>query len=387
MKDNIHKGIHYRTNQCVAVHVSGNCIIRLEDIKPSSSCRWTIAPGLVDLQVNGYRGIDFNEKGLSEEKVHRITRHLWEVGVTSYFPTLITNSDTHILSTLRIISGACEAEVMTGCSIRGIHLEGPFLSKEDGPRGAHPKKYIKKPDWELFQKWQKTCGGKIKLITISPEWPEAFEFIEKCTASGVLVSIGHTAATPEQVQKAVLAGASMSTHLGNATHLQLPRHQNYIWEQLASDTLWPCLIADGFHLPPALLKVFLKVKPEQSILVSDATKFAGLPPGTYQSHIGGEVELNKEGRLFIRENSDFLAGSAQILTQCIDYLVREEIASQEKAIEMASVKPMKMFAKNEYGLHPGALADFIWFEKPEGRMVIRKTVKSGEVVFSADNKE
>src|SRR5690606_22738190 len=182
----------------------------------------------------------------------------WDAGITTFCSCLITNSDKVSSKLVAIIAGACNTNPETHRSIAGIHLEGPFLSMEDGPRGAHPKQYIKAPDWELFSHWQKCANGRIKMITMAPEWEGAIAFIKKCVATGVVVAIGHTAATPLQIKQAVEAGATISTHLGNASHQLLPRHENYIWEQLATESLWSTLIADGFHLPVALLKIFLK---------------------------------------------------------------------------------------------------------------------------------
>ena len=138
-------------------------------------------------------------------------------------------------------------------------------------------------------------------------------FIEKCAGAGVTVSIGHTGASPEQIREAVKAGATMSTHLGNGAHVQLRRHPNYLWEQLAHDELSACIIADGFHLPDAVMKVFLRVKGPRAMLVSDAVYLSGLAPGTYETHIGGKVVLTPEGRLHLAGNPDLLAGATETL--------------------------------------------------------------------------
>lgn len=376
------KGIHYKTKEPIRIKIKNGLI---EDINANFSQQdeKLIAPGFVDLQVNGFNGIDFNQGDLKEEQVFEITKALWQEGVTSYFPTLITNNDANIESAITCIGKACKKNKLIDDSIAGIHLEGPFLSLEDGPRGAHPLQYIKAPDWDLFCKWQEKAEGKIKMITLSPEWPQSTAFISKCIASGVIVSIGHTSATPEQIRKAIDAGARVSTHLGNATHLKLPRHPNYIWEQLASEQLWSTIIADGFHLPKSVLKVFLKVKPEKSVLVSDSTKFAGLSPGTYTSHIGGEIELDSNGKLFMKNSPKMLAGSAQSLRWCVDHLVNSEITSLSMALEMASVKAMELLSTDSlYGLEEERNADLILFERKSDKINIIQTIKSGEVVFS-----
>lgn len=207
-----------------------------------------------------------------------------EKGCHYLLSTVITNSDKKISQILGAISEACRKDPLADRCIRGIHLEGPFISSEDGPRGAHGKSFVTSPNWELFQRWQEAAEGRIAFVTMSPEWPEADAFIRRCADSGVTVSIGHTNASPDQIRSAIGAGARVSTHLGNAAHLMLPRHPNYIWEQLAADELWACMIADGFHLPESVLKVFMKVKGDKTILVSDAVYLSGLEPGRYDAH-------------------------------------------------------------------------------------------------------
>ena len=376
------EGYHYGTKKPIKLEVAKGEIAEIHESNFSGS--HYITPGLVDLQINGFRGFDFNKKGLKVSDVVALTHLMWEQGVTTYFPTIVTNSDENIQAALETISRTCEENKNLGNTIGGIHLEGPFLSTEDGPRGAHPLKYIKAPDWELLCKWQEISGGRIKIITLSPEWPGSTKFIQKCVNSKIIVSIGHTAASPEQIQKAVEAGATMSTHLGNAAHLMLPRHPNYIWEQLSEDRLWATLIADGFHLPQSVLKVFLKVKSDKCILVSDATNFAGLGPGSYRSHIGGEVELNEAGRLYIKDNPDLLAGSAQNLLWCVDHLVNLGITSLENALEMASTRPMEaLTAVAQKGIEKGKSADLVLFERSNNETRVIQTIKSGNIVFSS----
>ena len=222
-----------------------------------------IGPGLTDLQVNGYAGLDFNAPYLTTDRVARLTRALWQEGVTSYLPTVITNSDEAIVASLRAIATARAADPLLAATIAGIHLEGPFISPEDGPRGAHDRAWVCPPDWARFARWQGAAGGGIRLVTLSPEWPEAPSFIARCTASGVVVAIGHTAATPAQIDAAVAAGARLSTHFGNGAHPLLPRHPNYLWSQLAHDTLAATLIGDPWHLPDAVLRVVMRVKGER----------------------------------------------------------------------------------------------------------------------------
>ncbi|OBX26052.1 N-acetylglucosamine-6-phosphate deacetylase [Gelidibacter algens] len=377
------EALDYRTDQPIRLEIAEGSIIQISECPKLLPTNSYIAPGLVDLQINGFKGIDFNTKGLSVSDVEALTHILFEKGITSYFPTIITNSDTATESLIKLIASACESNTEINTAIGGIHLEGPFLSPEDGPRGAHPREFIKAPDWDLFSKWQRVAGGRLRIITLSPEWPESIDFIKRCTDSGVIVSIGHTAANPEQINQAIAAGASMSTHLGNASHAMLPRHSNYVWEQLASDNLWSTLIADGFHLPDALLKIFLRTKPNKSLLVSDATSYAELPTGSYSGHIGGNVELDATGRLFMKERPSMLAGSAQSLLWCVNQLIRKNILPLPEAWNMASIKPTEaIFGKVTNDLKVGQPADLVVFERENDNLKIIKTIKNGKIVFS-----
>jgi len=380
------KGIDYRNGDPLELEIANGIIVK---VIPASSENEKIlpfiAPGLFDLQINGYYGVDFNSSSVLISEISQLTQLLLSQGVTTYLPTIITNTNEAIIQSLKIIVSACKTYTDVDQSIAGIHLEGPFISREDGPRGAHNKAYVRPPDWDLFAHWQEVAEGRIKIVTLSPEWPGSNEFISQCVKSGVKVSIGHTAATANQIVEAVESGATLSTHLGNGSHMMLPRHPNYIWEQLASENLWSSIIADGFHLPDSVLKVFLKVKPEKTILVSDATSFAGLSPGVYSGHIGGEVELSPEGRLFVKGNPQFLAGSAQTLLWCVNQLIKKEILPMKEAWDMASVKPKEFLSPaSSDAFQIGAPADLVLFHKDENGIEILQTIKSGKTVFCKD---
>jgi len=379
------RGLHYTSGEPVTVTMSGGVIsaIRREERHAGDTRLPWLAPGFVDLQINGCRGLDFNTIPIAEGTVKQATRALWEEGVTSYYPTVITNGDDAIEQAMRSIAGECQEDAVSGAGVAGIHLEGPFISPEDGPRGAHGRSFTKAPDWELFQRWQEAAQGQIKLITLSPEWPGTASFIERCVEHGVQVSIGHTSATDEQIMEAAAAGARLSTHLGNGAHLMLPRHPNYIWAQLAQEELWTCVIGDGFHLPDSVLKVVRSVKGKRAILVSDAVYLSGLAPGTYESHIGGRVVLTPEGKLHLEQNPGILAGSAQMLQSGISQLVHKGIASLPEACDMASAHPAAFMGLPEAaGLAIGAPADLVAFEWTGRQLKLLQTYKQGNRVYA-----
>lgn len=376
-------GKHYRTGLPIEVGIREGRITAITELEvsPPVDCLPWLAPGLVDLQVNGGWGLDLNTAPLCPDTVLQLTRKLQSQGVTSYCPTLITNSSEQIAEAASAIAKAAvrlNRDAAEG--IVGIHLEGPFLSPEDGPRGAHPRQHIASPDWEALSRWQDAADGLIRIITLSPEWPGSALFIARCCESGILVSIGHTAATPEQIKEAVSAGAVMSTHLGNGAHLMLPRHPNYLWEQLAADELYGCMIADGHHLPLSVLAVILRMKRNRAILVSDAVSLSGMPPGSYHLHIGGDVVLTAEGRLHLAGQPELLAGSAMMLPDQVGYLVEAGLCGLPDAWDCASVHPARLLGLEQAaGLEVGAPADIVSFNMEGGKLSVLQCWKNGQI--------
>ncbi|GIP28391.1 N-acetylglucosamine-6-phosphate deacetylase [Paenibacillus sp. J23TS9] len=388
-------GRHYRTGEPIMLGLAGGIITDCRvipadglDGESEESLPW-IAPGLVDLQINGYGGIDMNAPDLSEEDVITFIERMWAEGVTSFYPTIITGADESIHQGLEVIHRACSRLEREGGgagglhSIAGIHLEGPFISPEDGPRGAHNRTFVRAPEPHCLENWQQAGGGRIRIVTLSPEWPGSEGFIHRCMESGIVVAIGHTAATGDQIEQAAAAGARLSTHLGNGAHPVLPRHPNYIWDQLAEDRLWASVIADGFHLPDAFLKIAHRVKGDRLILVSDAVSLGGMPPGIYDTPVGGNVTLTPQGRLHLTEQPALLAGSALPLTAGIGHMLSAGICSLGEAWDMASIAPSRLMnLETEAGLVPGAPADIAVFTLQTGKIRIQETYKRGKLQFS-----
>jgi N-acetylglucosamine-6-phosphate deacetylase len=289
-------------------------------------------PGLFDLQVNGFGGVDFNSPELAADRVSLALERMQGVGVTRLLPTLITSSFEDFAASARVLSS------MTDPAIAGIHMEGPYISPEDGARGAHPRAHVRVASKDDFARRQEAAGGRIALVTLAPEVPGALGLIEQLATAGVKVAIGHTAASPDQIADAITAGASLSTHLGNGCASMLPRHPNVIWEQLAADGLFASLIADGHHLPAATVKAMVRAKGvERTILVTDAIAAAGCAPGRYR--IGGvECELGPDGRVSL-PGTPFLAGSSLTLDCAIANTVRFTRLPLDVVLRMASVNP------------------------------------------------
>jgi N-acetylglucosamine-6-phosphate deacetylase len=267
-------------------------------------------PGLFDLQVNGFGGVDFNAPDLTADRVDRAIELMRATGVTRCLPTLITSPFEQFAASVRILARSPHA------AIAGIHMEGPYVSPDDGPRGAHPRAHVMAPSLDDFQRRQDAADGRIVLVTLAPEVAGAMALIEHLVAAGVCVALGHTAATPSQIADAVAAGATLATHLGNGCAQMLPRHPNVIWELLAADAVCASVIADGHHLPPSTVKAMVRAKdPRRTILVTDATAAAGCAPGRYR--IGAvECELGEDGRVSL-PGTPYLSGSSLTMDRAI----------------------------------------------------------------------
>ena len=342
-----------------------------------------IAPGFIDLQVNGFAGVDYNSPAAPLEDVARSIRAMFSTGVTRFFPTVITGAPEDMLGALRNLARA-KAMLPEGAAMEAFHVEGPHISPEDGPRGAHPKRWVRPPDFDEFRLWQEAAQGNIRLVTLSPEWPQATRYIEQLAQEGVVSSIGHTRATRQQIGDAVRAGATLSTHLGNGADAVLPRHPNYIWEQLAEDKLAASFIVDGHHLPDSFLRVALRAKGiERSVLVTDAVMPAMCAPGPYR--LGEvDVELKEDQRVVLRGGTR-LAGSSLRMDGAISNVIAIAGVSLTEAIAMATVNPARIgrITGRMRGLRPGERSDIVRFELERGRLRVLETYVSGERSYPA----
>lgn len=381
------EGIHYETGNLVRIEIIDGRIeniIEISGLKDEKSI-FFIAPGLIDNQINGYANVDFSGNKLSVEDVIVATKAIWRDGVTSFLPTLITNSHENLIKNFRILNDALKKDKQLYESIPGFHLEGPYISPEEGYRGCHPIQHIRKPSWEEFTIYQKAAGGRIIQITIAPELEGAMEFIRLCSHNGIVIAMGHTNASAEQIRHAVENGVSLSTHLGNGCANLIHRHNNPIWPQLANDQLTPSIIADGLHLFPEEIRVFYKVKgPDNLILTSDVIYLAGMAPGKY-IFLESEVILTEEGMLLNSENN-CLAGASFPLKKGVENMMNITGCSLTKAINMASGNVARIYNLENRGiLAPGKRADLILFERKDNQLQIRKTYLNGKMVYNRNN--
>lgn len=330
-------------------------------------------PGLVDLQVNGYRGFDVNADDVTPDTIVALTRELWHEGVTTYLPTVITASEEKILHALETIAAARQIDPLIARSIAGIHVEGPSLSEDDGPRGAHDAAALRDPSVDELARWQRAAQGLVRIVTLAPERAGALEYIAAASARGIRVSIGHCAPDAERIREAVAAGASLSTHLGNGMLQTLPRHPNHLWAQLAADDLTAMFIADGHHLPADTLTAMIRAKGVgRSILTSDSAALAGSPPGRYTTPVGGEVTIAADGRLSLGD-SGLLAGSGASLRRCVEWAHAHLPFPMADVLDMAAGNPARML-----GLDPSR--DRIDVTVAEDAVDVHRVTVGGHVV-------
>jgi N-acetylglucosamine-6-phosphate deacetylase len=373
---------HYATGERLDIVCEDGSIARLDHAKEGGAdieAEW-VAPALFDLQINGCEGSSFNSSQLAEEGIRRVVDVCRHHGIGAFCPTLITNSREALLHGFATIDHACAADSHLARALPALHLEGPYISPEDGPRGAHPLCHVRSPDWDEFRRFQDAAAGRIRLVTLAPELDGAMPFIEKLVASRVVVALGHTAATSACIRAAIAAGARLSTHLGNGSHALLPRHDNYLWEQLAADELWASVIGDGQHLPPAVLRCILRVKtPARTIVTCDASSLAGLPPGRYREW-DQEFEVLPTGRIVV-PGTTFLAGSSVFTDACIGHMLSLGEISLADAVDMAGARPRQLLGLEARQLQVGTSADLILFDwQPGDAFVVRATLVAGEIM-------
>jgi N-acetylglucosamine-6-phosphate deacetylase len=375
------EGILYSDMGKVSIKSVNGYISTIDRIESQGkSLELFVSQGLIDVQINGYMGIDFSGPGLTVEGIRRATKALWKVGVTSYFPTIITSDIERIKENFAVLAEA-QKDPEIGKSIAGFHLEGPYISPVKGFRGAHLEKYIKNPDWKEFQEIQKAANNEIKLITLAPELEGAISFIQNCVSVGIVVALGHHNGSTKDIKQAVDAGAKMATHLGNGCANEINRHHNPLWPQLSDDRITPSIIADGFHLTKEEVRSFFKVKgADKTILVSDALDLAGLPVGEY---IRGERKLLLTENVVKLPKENVLAGAASPISKCVGVMMNYTHCGLKAAIQMASTNSAELFSLNKIGkIEPGKRADIIQFALVDGEMVIHKTFVAGELVYS-----
>lgn len=374
-------GIDVATGDFVEIEF-GETITSIRPLHDPSPAELLLAPGFVDIQVNGFAGVDFNNPAATPADIARAIDTILATGVTRCLPTVITGAPDDMLACLRNLHTA-QQRISHHLAIAGFHVEGPHIGSEDGPRGAHPLRWVRAPDVDEYRRWQDATGNNIRLITLSPHWAEAPAYIEELVRDGVTVSIGHTGATAEQIAAAVDAGATLSTHIGNGAHTMLRRHPNYLWDQLAEDRLSASFIADGIHIGRAFLQTALRAKTvPRTVLVTDASAPAGAEPGRYR--LGEQpADLTTDGRVVLA-GTDKLAGSALLMHRGIQKLMELGGLSLRDALQTATVNPARLIRLEgrTRGLEAGERADIVAF-RMNGALDIDSVYLDGVKVWSS----
>jgi len=372
------------TGSIGSILVESGKVIQIAPYQEGSSCDFGgtdlyLCPGFFDPQINGFAGIDFNSPHLTPEGFHQAALSMASTGVTRFFPTLITSSQERMVHQLKIIGYALRDDPLLQKMCLGIHLEGPYISLEEGPRGVHPREFVRLPQWEELEEFQEMCEGRIRCITLAPEVKGAISFIKKAVAHGMVIGIGHTNATEGVIEEAVQAGARLSCHLGNATPKPFPSDQDPIRKQLGMHQLMISIIVDGIHLPHGVVKKYVRAKgKDQIVLTTDSMAGARAPCGRYTlGDLEVEVGLDRTARLM---TSSRLADSTLTMDRAITNVIRFAEIDLPSAIRMTAENAQKLFPEVKGEIIPGHSPDLVLFEY-EGELVVRSTWIEGEKIF------
>ncbi len=375
------EGLLYSDGKPVSITIADGKISEIKQIQGDSKSDIYVAPGFIDLQLNGYMGVDFADQHLTAEDMKKAIKSVREKGVTTFLPTIVTADFNQIKRSFELLSGMLK-DPEIAVSIPGFHLEGPYISPVEGFRGAHPANFIRKPNLDELNELLQASHHNIKLLTLAPELKGSIPFIRKCIENHIVVSLGHHNGTAAQIDAAVDAGATLSTHLGNGCANMINRHLNPLWPQLANDRLNISIICDGFHLTKDEIRTFYKVKgPQKTILVSDAVYLAGMTPGTYKK--GAQTFVLSPENVVQYPADNVLAGSATNLSICVGNIMRFTGCSLADAVQMATANPAKLISLNDRGeIKEGKRADLVLFRIENNKLEILKTIVAGKVVYA-----
>lgn len=300
-------GRHYLTGQGLRVRWRDGRVTACDAADVGPEAPW-MAPGLLDLQVNGYAGVDFQQDNLTAESLQQAVCALREDGCSRFLLTLITDDWPRLLARLEAISRLRTRSPELQAAIAGWHIEGPFLSSEPGFHGAHDPALMFDPRPEHLQALRAVAGGAPLLLTLAPERPGSPECIARAVELGIRVSLGHTNVSAEGLARALEAGARAFTHLGNGCTAELNRGDNILWRVFDSSIPFVSLIPDGVHVSPALFRSMHRALHGEVFYVTDAMAAAGAPPGRYT--LGrSSLEVGPDG-VVRKPGSPYLAGSS-----------------------------------------------------------------------------
>lgn len=304
---------------------------------------------LVDLQVNGFRGVDFSSPELTVDQIIEAAERLAEAGTMAFLATMITSPMEVYRRNLPILASAANHPRLKG-RLLGVHLEGPFLNSGEGARGAHNPDWMIAGDSKRLQELIDLAEGTVRLLTIAADIDGAETITRVAREHHIAVSLGHHLANAEQITRLRAAGATAITHLGNGLPRMIDRHANSLWPSLADDALTAMIITDGHHLPPDLIRVIVRAKTAARIVVtSDSSPLAGMAPGHYHS-LGNDCILDPSGRLY-NPATGYLVGSSATMKQCMDHLASLNILSADELDAVGYANPLKLIGMTLNGKH------------------------------------
>ena len=364
----------YDTGQPVRITLKGKKVQAVRPA-PSGDDLPIVGPGFFDIQINGALGYDFSSDKITVEQIAAVFRQVIGTGVFRFCPTMITNSPEAYRHGVTALMETLETYPEFQPAMAGIHLEGPFIANETGPRGSHPPKFCVPYNLELIEELQRISGGRIRIVTLSPTYSGAAEFIGQLTALGILVATGHTNASPNQISEAAAAGARLATHLGNASHHDFPKWGNYFFSQLTDDRLYASMIADGFHLSPMMMRTIMRTKGlGRMILISDQADVAGCPPGKYKSGPSA-LEVLENGKIALASNNYLLAGASYPVSRGLCNVMAAGNLSLAEAYPLCTTHPAALLGEPAFSngdehdfLAVGKQADFLIFRHEPSRL-------------------
>ncbi len=298
--------------------------------------------GYVDLQVNGYAGVDFNSDGLTDEQAVAVCNRLRSDGTRSFLATIITAPIELMLARIGRVADAIERNPDVAAMIGGIHVEGPFINPADGFVGAHPQAAVIPATIDVADRLLDAGRGHVRLVTLAPEMDADAQVARSLANAGIVVAAGHTDASIDQLKRGIDHGVQLFTHLGNGCPGVLPRHDNIIQRVLSlSDQLMVSFIADGHHVPAFALRNYLdRVPDDHIVIVTDAISAAGLGPGHYE--LGGQVvEVDEDGAAWSACRTHF-AGCATTFPQMVDVLKNDVGASDLDIDRWMRINPSRL---------------------------------------------
>jgi N-acetylglucosamine-6-phosphate deacetylase len=366
------------SGECVRINVADQKITRVESIPQDDSFPYVL-PVLVDLQQNGGLGTYYNMlEETGKNKLYDIAALLRRNGIGRCLATLTTHPFDSLMKSAALFDETLNNDRDLEKLFFGFFQEGVFISPQAGWRGSHSPKYILKPDWEKFRELDKQSGNRIKVVNVAPEEPGGLDFVEQAANAGKKVTLGHCCPSTEIIRKAVERGASMVTHFGNGAAPQIHRFKNPFWEMLNNDKLKLGLICDGFHLPPELVELAIKIKGRANCyMVSDATGYSGKAPGIYQVSKDLKIVIEKNGYIHVKD-SEILSGAWFQLNRGVEFLVNKLGMTFLEAWEQCSLVPANVIGIKLPQIAEGEEASFVIAGWQDNSVKIKHSVHNGK---------